>query len=399
MQRLALFFFLALPCCDATNQVIAWLTPEYRAEEEQGFKPAFTGLDIPRKKIGVQLSRVGSGFEQITELAFYPRNQAYLLVSEKKGKLRALHLKDKKTTTLLTLPVATSSEQGLLGLVFHPDFRKNGLLYLHYSLEIRGRRFGRISEWQMKIGPSPAALMKERVLLEIKQPYINHNGGRLDFGPDGMLYIGMGDGGLRADPGKHGQNPATFLGSMLRIDVNDKDPGKPYAIPADNPLKPGWAREVWAIGLRNPWKYSFDQAGRLIIADVGQDAYEEISWARAGDNLGWVIMEGDHCFEPKENCKRTGLVRPLYEYGRSEGQSITGGYVYLGRRKDLKGKYIFGDFVSGRLWALDLPASQTPTGEAFALGKWPLLISTFGRDENGDIYLADYGKGDIYRID
>ncbi|MBE7438949.1 MAG: PQQ-dependent sugar dehydrogenase [Spirochaetales bacterium] len=399
MRRMALLLFLFLPGCDATNQVIAWLTPEYQAQTDQGFKPAFTGQDASRQKIAIKLSRIGSGFAQVTELAFYPRNQNYLLVCEKKGTLRALQLKDRKILPLLKLPVATSSEQGLLGLAFHPEFASNGLLYLHYSLETRGRRFGRISQWQMKVGPVPTTPQKERVLLEIDQPYINHNGGRLDFGPDGMLYIGMGDGGLRADPGKHGQNPATLLGSMLRIDVNRRDGARPYAIPRDNPQKPGWAPEVWAMGLRNPWKYSFDPQGRLIIADVGQDAYEEISWARSGDNLGWVVMEGDHCFEPPKNCNRTGLVRPLYEYGRSEGQSITGGYVYLGKRKDLKGKYIFGDFVSGRIWALDLPKTQETAREAFALGKWPLLISTFGRDSNGEIYLADYGKGDIYRID
>lgn len=384
--------------------LIGWFTPEYQPEGDvANLSPEFSGPDAKRKQIKIQLAEMASGYPQITEMAFHPSSDRHLFIAQKGGKLSVLDLKTGKATEILKIQVPVASEQGLLGFAFHPDYLKNGYIFLNYSVEDGERRFSRVSRWKVQdpttLSP-PGRLAEEKVFMEVDQPYQNHNAGRLDFGPDGMLYIGWGDGGWRADPGEHGQNPGTLLGAMLRIDVNKEEEGKPYAVPRDNPHytdKPNWAREVWAIGLRNPWKYSFDPQGRLIAADVGQDAWEEVTFVDRGDNLGWNTMEANHCFDPEEGCDTTGLRPPIFEYSHEEGQSITGGYVYLGKRTDLKGKYIFGDFVKGRIWAIDLPEKNQMV-EAHALGKWPVLISTFARDSAGEIYLADFASGKIYRI-
>ncbi|HNJ67033.1 MAG TPA: PQQ-dependent sugar dehydrogenase, partial [Turneriella sp.] len=219
---------------------------------------------------------------------------------------------------------------------------------------------------------------------------------------DGMLYIGWGDGGFKDDPKGHGQNPKTLLGSMLRVSVEPDASGKPYTVPSDNPFvgNPAYAPETFAWGFRNPWRYSFDPKGRLIVADVGQDLFEEIDIVEKGANYGWNIREGAHCFEPKENCKTENLRDPVYEYGRKEGQSLTGGYVYTGTAiAALKDKYVFADFVSGRIWAIQLPESaQGKVDKAYTLGQWPVLISAFGRDNGGNLYAADFGSGKILRL-
>jgi glucose/arabinose dehydrogenase len=218
-----------------------------------------------------------------------------------------------------------------------------------------------------------------------------------------MLYIGWGDGGWRGDPHNNGQNPMTMLGSMLRIDVNGRSGGRDYAIPQDNPFvrREDGLAEVWAYGLRNPWKYSFAPDGRLIVADVGQDEYEEIDIISRGGNYGWNIREGRHCYRPSSGCRTNELIDPVYEYSHEEGQSVTGGYVYTGERiSDLKGRYIFGDFVQGRVWALDLADKNSAMqAEVYTLGKWPLMISTFGRDHDGELYVADFAGGAIYRME
>ena len=384
--------------------LIGWFSPEYAPEGKiTDLKPEFSGPDANRKQINIQLAEMATGYPQITELVFHPASDRHLFVVQKNGKLSLLDLKSGKAREVLKLQVPVVSEQGLLGMAIHPEFQKNGFIFLNYSVEDGDRRFSRVSRWKLD-NPAdvfaPGRLSGEKVFMEVDQPYQNHNAGRLDFGPDGMLYIGWGDGGWRDDPDENGQNPRTLLGSMLRIDVDKEEDGKPYSIPADNPYfttNPQWAREVWAIGLRNPWKYSFDPQGRLIVADVGQDAWEEVSVIEKGDNLGWNTMEANHCFDPEEGCNRSGLKPPVFEYGHEEGQSITGGYVYMGSRTELKGKYIFGDFVKGRIWAIDIPAENQMV-EAYALGKWPLLISTFARDSKGEVYVADFASGKIYRI-
>ena len=228
-----------------------------------------------------------------------------------------------------------------------------------------------------------------------------HHLGQIAFGPDGFLYIGFGDGGWRGDPDGHGQNPATLLGSMLRIDVDKKGEKKPYGIPLDNPGRrlAGAAPEMFAYGLRNPWRYSFDPTGRLVVADVGQDRYEEVHLVPAGSNLGWPIREAGHCYEPPKNCPAAGLTDPVFELPRAEAASITGGYVYLGDDLPwLQGRYVMGDFLTGGLWALTLPKSSSGRAEGQKLGVFPYRFSTFARDESGELYTAGYATGQILKL-
>ncbi|MFZ5469294.1 MAG: PQQ-dependent sugar dehydrogenase, partial [Myxococcota bacterium] len=335
-----------------------------------------------------------------------------LVVLLKSGFAHWASLSDGKTGKLFEVEVTTASEQGLLGLVFHPRYLENGKLYLNYTTVKDGTDVSRIEEWTVAPGSDLRAVTPKpaRVLLEVEQPYQNHNGGHLLFGPDGYLYIGLGDGGFAGDPQGNGQRLETLLGKMLRIDVDQPTGGRPYGIPADNPFvgRADVRAEIFAYGLRNPWRYSFDPKGRLVVADVGQDAWEELSFAAVGDNLGWNVREGRHCFSPSSGCKKGGLVDPFYEYPHEDGQSVIGGQVYTGTRIPmLTGKYVFGDFVSGRLWALELPADADaphpgplPSGEGvLALGKWPILPTHFARDEEGTLYVADFYTGSVYRID
>jgi glucose/arabinose dehydrogenase len=233
------------------------------------------------------------------------------------------------------------------------------------------------------------------VLLEIRQPYRNHNGGLNLFGPDGMLYIGMGDGGSAGDPHNNGQRLDTLLGKMLRLAV---DGGAAYRVPGDNPFvdRPGARAEIWAYGLRNPWRFSFDRvSGRLFVADVGQNAIEEVDIVERGGNYGWNIMEGSECYGA-QTCDKTGLRLPIAEYGHAQGCSVTGGYVYRGSRiPGLVGRYIFGDYCSGRLWTL-----AEETGGRWGMAAWlptGLAISSFGEDQHGELYVVDH-RGAVYLL-
>jgi glucose/arabinose dehydrogenase len=239
------------------------------------------------------------------------------------------------------------------------------------------------------------------VILRVDQPYANHNGGHLAFGPDGYLYIGLGDGGSGGDPRGNGQNPAALLGKMLRIDVNA---ALPYGIPGDNPFREreGYRPEIWALGLRNPWRYSFDRAtGDLYIADVGQNAYEEVNFqpanSRGGENYGWNHMEGAHCFRASPQCDPAAFTLPVAEYGRGGGCSITGGYVYRGTSQPaLRGVYFFADYCTGKFWAL-----QREAGGAWVtteLIDTDVSVASFGEDEAGEVYVVGLGDGRVYRL-
>jgi len=362
--------------------------------------PFIDGPDEGLEPISVALELVVEGLNQPTDIQFPPGATTEALVLEKEGRAVWVDLSAGTQTTMAQLRVLTKSEQGLLGGAFHPDFGSNGYLYLNHSAETDTGAVSVVSHWQVDSATRKARHIAE--VLRVPQPYANHNAGQLAFGPDGMLYIGWGDGGWRGDPHGHGQNPQTWLGSMLRIDVDRKDPDKGYAVPPDNPWvdSTGGAPEVWAIGLRNPWRYSFAPDGRLVVADVGQDAWEEVAIVAKGENHGWNIQEGRHCYQPAEGCDAAGLVPPVYEYDHKSGESITGGFVYTGTQiPALNGSYVFGDFVSGRIWAIRLPG---PDGwqatDKVALGRWTMLPSTFGQDAAGEIYVADYGKGRIYRL-
>ena len=284
------------------------------------------------------------------------------------------------------------SEQGLLSVAFHPRFAQNGRIFVDYT-DKQGNTV--ISRFQAS-GDS-ADPKSEQILLHIDQPYANHNGGLVMFGPDGYLYIGMGDGGSGGDPQGNGQNAAALLGKLLRIDV---DKGDPYAIPPDNPKLPGARPEVWALGLRNPWRFSFDRAnGDLYIADVGQNAIEEIDVQRAGSpngaNYGWNVMEGDQCYRGA-GCDSSKFVAPVATYHHDKGCSVTGGYVYRGKAfPDLQGTYFFGDYCSGLIWSLRETAPGSWVQSEVLASR--LGISSFGEDEAGELYLTDLGGG-LYQI-
>ena len=292
--------------------------------------------------------------------------------------------------------VRAGGEMGLLGLAFHPHYANNGRFFVNYTHDGAGGLETIIAEYVVSAGDASVAVKEsERILLTYSQPFQNHNGGMIAFGPDGFLYIAAGDGGSGGDPQGNGQNLNTLLGKMLRIDV---DSGTPYAIPPDNPFADSPGRdEIWAYGLRNPWRFSFDrETGRLIAGDVGQNRREEIDIIERGGNYGWNILEGNLCFSPASNCNRTGLISPIHDYDRDQGNSVTGGYTYRGTQvPSLVGKYLFSDFGSGHLWAL----SETSDGqwrheELLATG---LNVSSFGEDENGELYVVDYG-GTVRRI-
>jgi glucose/arabinose dehydrogenase len=286
-------------------------------------------------------------------------------------------------------------EQGLLGLAFHPEYRRNGRFFVNYTRKDDGATV--IAEYRRSDQVDHAG-HEERVLLLIPQPYPNHNGGMIAFGPDGYLYIGMGDGGSGGDPQNRAQNKDELLGKLLRIDVNNLNP---YGIPADNPLVRGKERpEAFAMGLRNPWRFSFDrETGDLWLADVGEDRWEEVNVVRKGGNYGWRVMEGFHCFNLKEPCSRKNFTSPVIEYDHQGGRcSITGGYVYRGKSvSELAGVYIYGDYCSGEIFGVYTAQGGRIVGEPWLLVKAKVLISSFGEDDAGEVYVLDH-KGAVYQL-
>lgn len=373
-----------------------WTPIDLRAD----FEPIFDGKDATRNKILVRLSNVASDLPMPTDVQFLPGDDLVMIVLEKNGNLKWVLPSTSKSGVILTLKVQTDGEQGLLGLAFHPRFKENRKIYINYNPIMDDGFKTRISEFKLPVNAlEKLKAVEERVLLEVEQPFPNHKGGQLVFGSDGYLYIGLGDGGGSGDPFNNAQDPKSLLGKMLRIDVDSVGiAGKAYRIPKDNPFinNTKFLPEIWAYGLRNPWRFSFDLKNRLIAADVGQGKWEEISIIESGKNYGWSLKEGKHCFKAGEKeCAAADLTDPVYEYGHDEGQCIIGGFVYTGHAiPQLFKKYVFGDFVAGRIWALDLD-----TWKVFTLGRWPTSISTFGRDSKGEIYLTDFWGGSIYRLD
>jgi glucose/arabinose dehydrogenase len=292
----------------------------------------------------------------------------------------------------------SGNEMGLLGLAFHPDFRENGLFFVNYTNSTSTV----ISKFKIDAGnPNRADPSSEEIILTFIQPYPNHNGGQLAFGPaDGYLYIGVGDGGSAGDPNGNGQNCNTLLGKILRIDINKKDPGLSYGIPPENPFaknSQGKREEIYAYGLRNPWRFSFDlQSGRLWAADVGQDKVEEIDLIDNGKNYGWNIMEGSLCYNPISGCNTSGLELPVYEYQHPLGDAITGGYVYNGQKLPvLYGAYIYADYGTGLIWGLWYQEGNKP--QNFTLANTKLNISSFGIDESNELYLTAF-DGKVYNL-
>jgi glucose/arabinose dehydrogenase len=347
---------------------------------------------------GYSWQMVVSGLKQPEGLVNARDGSGRLFIVEQAGLVRILKDGAILPTPFLDLTqkVICCGERGLLGLVFHPKYTENGYFYVDYTENVNSQLYTVIARYSVSASdPNQADNSSEVRLLRIEQPYQNHNGGEVQFGPDGYLYIGMGDGGSAGDPLGNGQSMQTLLGKILRIDV---DHTQPYSIPADNPFANGgglW--EIWVYGLRNPWRFSFDKlTGDLYIGDVGQDAWEEIDFLAAGNpggsNFGWNYYEGMYPYRGSPPAG-TDFVMPVAEYGHDEGYSVSGGYVYRG--KDLpawQGVYLYGDYGSGRVWGLlHLPDGTWQNSLMFETGA---NISSFGVDENGEIYLVDY-RGNI----
>lgn len=297
------------------------------------------------------------------------------------------------------------NEEGLLGMAFHPKYRENGEFFLYYNTTDTPHTTV-ISRFRVSADdPNRADPDFEEEILRINHPFWNHKGGTIIFGPDGHLYVGLGDGGSANDPMGHGQDLKTLLGSILRIDVDHKDEGKNYAIPRDNPFvdRPDEARgEIFAYGIRNIWRMAFDrQTGTLWAGDVGQDLWEEIDIIRAGGNYGWNLREGKHPFGPKGSEPRADLIEPIWEYHHSVGKSITGGHVYRGKQvPELAGAYLYGDYVSGKLWALKYDESTGKVTANHTIPSKELAVISFGEDEENEAYLtivSPSGKG-IYQF-
>src|SRR5262245_55931021 len=302
----------------------------------------------------------------------------------------------------ISAKVTAGGEMGLLGVTFHPNYSANGKLYVNYTRTVSGQIQSVIAEYTASpANANQVNIATERILLTVDQVsnFHNHKAGQLAFGPDGLLYFGLGDGGGGGDPFGHGQSTATLLGKMMRIDVNSTDPGLQYHVPADNPFVAGGGLpEIWAFGFRNPWRFSFDRGtGRLFVADVGQDQFEEIDIVQKGGNFGWNIMEGMHCFNPPSGCNTAGLILPVAEYSHAEGNAVIGGYVYRGAALPaLRGVYVFGDFGTGKIFVLQETAPNVFTRTLLTTtGK---SISSLGQDQAGELYLVDYGAGSVFKL-
>ena len=282
-----------------------------------------------------------------------------------------------------------ANEEGLLGLAFHPDFRSNGRFYVYYTSQAE-KLTSVISEFRVPAGSAKADPNSERVVMKIKQPFMNHNGGSMEFGPDGYLYIGMGDGGSRNDPYGNGQNLGTLLGKILRIDINKRDGDRGYGIPADNPFtdREGARPEIFSYGWRNVWRLSFDRpTGRLWAADVGQDLWEEINVVSKGANYGWSVREASRPFGRISPFQPESAVDPIWEYDHQIGKSITGGLVYHGATvPELQGHYVYADYVSGRIWALKYDEAQGKAAANLSLVDGGMPVLAFGRDATGEVY-------------
>ncbi len=349
----------------------------------------------------LKLQRVASGLANPVFLTHAPGDGSRLFVVERRGTAKIVRDGAVVGRSFLDISDRTlaGGEQGFLGLALHPDYSQNGEVFVYYT-NLAGD--SHVSRFRVSADPDSVDPATEEVLLVVDQPYSNHNGGMVAFGPDGMLYIGLGDGGSGGDPLGSGQDSTTLLGSILRIDV---DGGTPYAIPNDNPfVNDAAARtEIWVYGVRNPWRFSFDRlTGDLYIGDVGQNAWEEIDVVPAGTggaNLGWNVMEGLHCYSAA-TCNQTGLALPVLEYPHSEGCSVTGGYVYRGSAiPSLQGRYFYADYCQGWIRSFHYQNGQATdvrdhTGDVGTLS----LISSFGEDGAGEVYVLTLG-GSVYRLE
>ncbi len=373
---------------------------------------------------------IADGYKKPVFITSSPNNAKLLYIVEQAGLIKLINDGKKLSRPFFDInkrvvnPNRPGDERGLLGFAFHPNHTNNGKFYINY-MDNDGNTI--VSEFSTN-SELRANHKSERIILKLKQPYGNHNGGDIQFGPDGYLYISIGDGGKAGDPLNAGQDLSSLFGKIIRIDIEQK----PYGIPKSNPFfgQKDKREEIWAWGLRNVWRFSFDkQTGDKYLADVGQNKWEEVNFepasSKGGLNYGWRIMEANHCYDPKENCPTEGLIKPIIEYPNDanhpafafriieelsfsetdvEGCSVTGGYVYRGQKiKSMQGQYIFGDYCSGNIWTL-----KVVNGKAINFknrteeiniggGEFTTYISSFGQDSDGEIYIIDYNGG-IYKL-
>ncbi|MGH8640627.1 MAG: PQQ-dependent sugar dehydrogenase [Burkholderiales bacterium] len=361
-----------------------------------------TAALLPRPALGEPafiLEPIAIGFSDPLGIVSAQDGSGRLFIVQQGGQIRVFDGQNVLPAPFLNISALVSccGERGLLGLAFDPQYTTNGHFYVNYT-DSAGNTV--IARYTVSANADVANPGSAQIILTVAQPFANHNGGQLQFGPDGFLYIAMGDGGSGGDPDNRSQNLGVLLGKLLRIDVNGP---LPYSIPASNPFAftPGARGEIWAYGLRNPWRFGFDRLnGDLFIADVGQNALEELNWQSAssigGENYGWRLMEGSQCFNPPTNCNDGSLTLPILEYDHSLGCAIIGGYRYRGTRfAAMQGVYFYGDVCSGRIWGATDASGIWQSRELADTG---LSITSFGEDESGEIYVADAASGTIYRV-
>lgn len=385
--------------------------------------PALASADLPKLKTEVAFPDLR--FDRPVAMA-YPDDGRNLLfvVEQHQAKVYSFHngpnARDKQLFLQLPDPINRGNEEGLLGLAFHPKYKENGEFFVYYSWRKGNDRHSVVSRFRVsKADPRKAdPATEERIWVSAKDPFENHNGGCIEFGPDGYLYISLGDSGAADDPLTTGQNPSDWFASILRIDVDHPGDGKPYGIPKDNPRLrdpakfADWAPEVYCIGLRNVWKFTFDRKdGTLWAGDVGQNKYEIVHVIANGGNYGWSVREGFHPFHPRAKTNRSSPIsQPIAEYPHGPnddpkrkdfGQSITGGYVYRGKAlPELVGVYVYGDFNTGRIWGVRLgtDGKAAESGELIDVTKSkPLNIAAFGEDPAGEMYILAF-DGRIHRL-
>jgi glucose/arabinose dehydrogenase len=375
--------------------------------------PAVAAEGVDLGALSLSASKVVTGFDHPVYVTGSGDGSGRLFVVEQAGKIRVVRGGVLQTAPYLDLGGLTAmfGERGLLGLAFSPGYALNGRLFVNYTDTAGNTVIARYTA----LDPSSDAPVfgTPQTILSVRQPYPNHNGGNLQFGPDGYLYIGLGDGGNAGDPGGRAQNRASLLGKMLRIDTGDRPGTAPfvgtYRIPRSNPFyrKRGYRKEIWSLGLRNPWRYSFDaQTGDLWIGDVGQDKWEEIDLARArrsGQNWGWNQWEGNHRYRTKpRRLSKRGYSFPIAEYRHPVGESVTGGYVYRGSAYPaLRGTYLYADFVNGWIGGV---RRTSPSGKLLRrpqrarLLQTPAMISSFGQDDARELYFTDYTSGSVWQV-
>ena len=392
----------------AATSGVSWMLSAACQRTEQPEQVVSNAAENTEVGSGPLAARVINAYPKLTfsspvEYTYANDGTNRVFVIEQEGRIRVFENSESAPSagTYLDIrnKVAYGGEMGLLGLAFHPNFKENGYFYVNYTKdkprETVVSRFKASSTNASQIDPA-----SEVVLFKFAQPYSNHNGGKLVFGQDGYLYVSTGDGGSGGDPQDNGQDRKSWLGKILRVDVNSTEKGH-YGIPADNPFKgskEGLREEIFAYGLRNPWRMSFDDKGQLWVGDVGQDKIEEVDIVTKGGNYGWRIKEARANFKSSAKGDGSNAIDPIWQYTHDNGDvSITGGIVYRGQQNpSLKGKYIYADYASGRVWALTPSGNKADNNQEII--RRAGTISAFGEDQKHELYLCDYSSGHILKL-